>query len=261
MSVLTLCCLECTSLSICLSSQQTNCKQSTGRAMSSLHSQGLGWSLDGGHGSGDAEKGVGVRRGVTGTYICVHAWCLSRGHLLLTLSWKTLRNFRNRTQLQEKARVKENNVLQSTWEELFTAVDSWIYLSVSWMKGGNALACVFCIVQKKNPLESDWKEKFFLALSSRRNLSSECLYNRHEVTQGAASPTGFLQKDTDVLRRAILLLSAARRQKGFLRENETAWPPSRAFPMSVEVLRIQKERKVGMSPFNRRSQRPHLDWS
>ena len=86
MSVLTLCCLERTSLSICLSSQQTNCKQSTGRAMSSLHSQGLAWSLDRGHGSGDAEKGAGVRTGVTGTYICVHAWCLSRGHLLLTLS-------------------------------------------------------------------------------------------------------------------------------------------------------------------------------
>lgn len=78
-------------LSICLSSQQTNCKQSTGRAMSSLHSQGLAWSLDGGHGSGDAEKGAGVRTGVTGTYMCVHAWCLSRGHLLLTLSWKTLK--------------------------------------------------------------------------------------------------------------------------------------------------------------------------
>lgn len=206
------------------------------------------------------KKGRGEKGGNWVMYICVHAWYLSRGHLLLTLSWKTLRNFRNRTQLQEKARVKENNVLQSTWEELFTTVDGWIYLSVSWMKRGNALACVFCIVQKK-PLESDWKEKFFLAPSSRRNLSSECLYNRHEVTQGAASPTGFLQKDTDVLRRAILLLHAARRQKGFLRENETAWPASRAFPMSVEVLRTQKERKVDMSPFNIRSQRPHLDWS
>lgn len=61
---------------------------------------------------------------------------------------------------------------------MFTTVECGIYLWLSWMKGKCAGAYTsHCTTA----LELYGKEKFFLALSSRRNSSSRSLYNKHEV--------------------------------------------------------------------------------
>lgn len=66
-------------------------------------------------------------------------------------------------------------------------------------------------------LESGWKEKSFLAPCSRRNLSSESLHNKDEVTH-PTSPTGILQKDTNVFRWAILGFDCSSDRRDFFRE-------------------------------------------
>lgn len=106
-------------------------------------------------------------------------------------------------------------------------------------------------------LESDWKEKFFLALCSRRNLSTESLYNRHEVTRPAASPTSILQRNTNVFRGVILTFDCSSTEKGFLQGNEATRPTSRALSKFSKVFRTQKKEKLA-NLFNIRSQRPCL---
>lgn len=67
----------------------------------------------------------------------------------------------------------------STWEGLFTTVDGWIYLSVSWMKGDTRWLVYFALYKK------NWNQigKRNFPGTSSGEIYQAVLYNRHEVTQ------------------------------------------------------------------------------
>lgn len=80
-------------------------------------------------------------------HLCFYARVCSEKKLYLAISQKSLRKHQRPSVARRTARVKTAQCVSGTWNELFTTVECWIYLCLSWMKG-NGLAHTLFIVRR-----------------------------------------------------------------------------------------------------------------